>query len=459
MSSTQSKTEEGAPLLEGRVGPTMIRLAVPMVLGLLSIILFQVADTFYVGHLGIAPLAALSFCFPVTFLLISLSIGLSIGTASVIAQAVGRGDTAAVKCLITYGLLLAFVIINVGAVVGYFFLEDIFTLMGATPDLMPLIRDYMDIWLLGVSFLVVSMVGGSALRGMGDTKTQSKIMGLIGVLNIVIDPFLIFGWGPFPRLEIKGAALVTVMVWSLALVVTLVILKRRGLLLSGPFKMGELLKSWKSILHIGLPASLTNMVVPLSGAVMTRILAAFGEGPVAAFGVGTRTEALAVLGILALSAVITPFIGQNWGAGQGARVSEGFDFSVKFSLAWGVAVALLLALFARPVARLFTEEPLVLGFIQSFFYWVPISYVGYGIAVMANATLNALHYPYQATTLILLRSFVFSVPLAYGGSRLGGVQGMFAGIALGNLLSGALSYFWVRRFLRKLGCLNSTVVS
>lgn len=450
MNKSEAQSATPNPLLQGRVGPTMIRLALPMVVGILSIILFQVVDTFYVGRLGTAPLAALSFTFPVTFLLVSLSIGLSIGTSAVIAQAMGRGDHAAVKRFVTYGLLLAFILINLFSFLGYLVADPIFALMGAEPDLIPLIRDYMNIWFLGISFLVISMVGGSALRGMGDTKTQSAIMTLIGILNIIIDPFFIFGWGPFPRLEIQGAALVTVMVWLVAVVITLVVLKKRGFLLLHGWSLSDCLDAWKKILHIGLPAALTNMAVPLSDGVLTRILAGFGEAAVAAFGVGTRIESLAIIGILALSAVITPFIGQNWGAGQKHRVSQGFEFSVKFSLGYALVMALVLAIFAVPVAHLFTEGPKAVRLIQIFLYWVPWSLAPYGVLVMANATLNTLHYPYRATILILLRFFVSTIPLAYLGSLVYGIQGVFVGIALGNLLAGVVAYFWVKRFLGKL---------
>ena len=161
--------ERSARLLTEPVGPTLIRLALPMVVGLAAIILFTVVDTFFVGRLGATPLAAMSFCFPVNFVVYSVTMGIGIGTTSVISRAIGEGDQARVRRLTTHALVLALGTVTLIAGIGLVTMDPIFSAMGADATTLPLIREYMTPWLWGVGLLVIPMVGNSAIRATGDT--------------------------------------------------------------------------------------------------------------------------------------------------------------------------------------------------------------------------------------------------------------------------------------------------
>ena len=446
--SKPSQSNPQSPILEGPVGPTLVKLAIPMTFGILSIVMFNVVDTLYVGHLGSQQLAALSFTFPVVFFVISISIGLSIGLSAVLAKAIGEGNPERVRRLTTHGMLLALLIVLIVALIGLLTMDPVFLAMGAEAQLMPIIKEYMTVWFLGIGMLVIPMVGNGAIRATGDTKTPSWIMVMVGVINIILDPFFIFGIGPFPRLEVTGAALVTVIAWGCSLLVTLWILGKREKMIRIPqAPLRVILQSWKEILHIGGPAILTNMMVPISAGILTRFLAQFGEDPVAAYGVGSRIETIAIIGMLALTSVLTPFIGQNWGAGNHQRVREGTWFSLKFCLVWSLAIYLLIFFLARPLGRAFTGDPEIIQWIQIFLWWVPLTYGGYGISICVNAIFNALHRPLSATLLVILRLFLFTIPLAYLGGRIWGVWGVFLGVGAGNILIGFLSFFWIFRYL------------
>ena len=197
-------------MTEGPVGPSLIRLAIPMIFGLVSIMLFNLVDTFYISLIGVRELVAISFTFPVTFTLMSFSFGIGIGAAAVISRAIGEGDQHRVQRLTTDSLLLVALIIICVAGLSFFALDSIFTLMGASTESLPLIKQYMIPWLSGVVFVVIPIVGNSAIRATGDTKTPSWIMIIAAGVNAVLDPLLIFGYGPFPELGIQGAAIATV---------------------------------------------------------------------------------------------------------------------------------------------------------------------------------------------------------------------------------------------------------
>ena len=437
-----------AKLLQGPVGKTLTSLAIPMAFGIVSIILFTVVDTVYIGRLGAEPLAAMGFTFPISYIVMSIAMGLSVGTSSTIARAIGEGHQLRVQRLATDGLGLAFLIVTCFSLIGLTNLNTIFSLMGAKGEILELISDYMIPWCLGVGLLVIPMVGNGAIRATGDTKTPATIMIIAGIVNIVLDPFLIFGIGPFPRLELQGAALATVFSWAMAFTASLWILgKREGMIRLPIFDPKHSFDSWKRILYIGIPAAGTNMMEPLSMAVITRMISEYGEESVAAFGVGGRLEALSLIGLWALSTAITPFIGQNFGAGNYDRIRAALRFGVKFSLIWGGAAFTVLYLLSGIIAPIFNDNKAVIASIVLFLQIIPISYAMYGISALVNSMFNALGKPLQASLVIILHLFVFVLPLAYLGSKVYGLKGIFIGIAVGNAVVGIIAYLMAQKFL------------
>lgn len=432
-------------LLVDPIPQTLRQLAYPMMLGIVSIMLFNIVDTFYIGQLGAKELTALSFTFPVVLTIMSLSHGLGLGTSATVARAIGQGDRDQVQQLTLHGLLLAFCLVMLVSLLGLFTIEPLFKLLGAESELLPLIREYMQIWYPAVGFIVIPMVGNSAIRATGDTRTPSRIMLVAAGTNILLDPLLIFGMGPFPRLEITGAALATLLSYSLTLAASLwVLIRRERMLVIRWYGWASLWQSWRQILHIGLPAAGVQMLLPLTTAILTRLLSSFGNAAVAAFGVGTRLESLATIGILAMASVLVPFLGQNAGAQLMERVRDGFRYSIRFSLLWGIAAWLLLLSLSPYIAVVFTEDLATQELIQQFLWWVPLSYGALGVLQQASATCNALRRPWRSTTLAVVRLCGLVLPLAWLGAYWQGVQGVWWGIVLGNLCSGLLAWWWIR---------------
>ena len=449
--NNQKSEVNKAKLLQGPVGKTLISLATPMAFGIVAIILFTVVDTFYVGRLGTEPLAAMGFTFPISYIVMSIAMGLSVGTSSTIARAIGEGHQLKVQRLATDGLGLAFLIVTCFSLLGLTNLNTIFSMIGAKGEILELISDYMIPWCLGVGLLVIPMVGNGAIRATGDTKTPATIMIIAGIVNIVLDPFLIFGIGPFPRLELQGAALATVISWGVTFTASLWILgKREGMIRMPIFDPKHSFDSWRQILHIGIPAAGTNMMEPLSMAVITRMISGYGKEAVAAFGVGGRLEALSLIGIWALSMAMTPFVGQNFGAGNSDRIRGALRFGLRFSLVWGGVVFAVLYLLSGIIAPIFNDDKAVITSVILFLQIIPISYAMYGISTLVNSTFNALGKPLQASLVIILHLFVFVLPLAYLGSKVYGLKGIFVGIAVGNAVVGIIAYLMVQKFLLRI---------
>ena len=445
MPKNQSNKHQAKDMLEGMVGPTLLRLTLPMMLGLLSILLINLVDTFYIGQLGLIELAAVSFTFPVVFVVWSIAFGIGIGTSSVVARAIGQGNHTEVKTLTTASLYLTFFVVAIVGLIGIITIEPVFKALGASSEMLPFIRDYMIIWFLGYPLVALPMVGNNAIRATGDSKTPSMVMMGIAIVNAILDPFFIFGIGPFPMMGVKGAAVATVISYFFALVAGFWVLgKREKMLEIGLPSWEKLFSSWKPILYIATPAALANVLAPLTGAILTRIVASYGADAVAAFGIGTRLEALAMLGVMALTALLTPFIAQNLGARNMNRIREALTYSSKFSYVWGLAATLLLAVTAYPIASIFSDNDGVQFLTRAYLWIIPISFGFFGLSMIASSVCNALNRPIESFAIQIFRLFILIVPLAMIGSWQFGMLGVFGGIFVGNVLSGVVAIAWVR---------------
>ncbi len=439
-----------ATLTEGPIGKTLFRLTIPMIFGVLSMVAFNLVDSFFVGRLGKDALAALGFAIPIVLILNAIGMGLSMGAAAVISKAIGEGDKSKVQRLTTDSLVLAVIFASVFVILGLISLEPVFRMLGATPEVMPLIRDYMQIWYVGVIFVIVPFVGNSAIRANGDTRTPAFIMVSMVLLNGILDPILIFGWGPIPAMGMQGAAIATVFARAVSLVLGLYFLKFRDDLLSLKIpSFNNMMESWKGILFIGLPAAATNMVVPFTTALVTGIAAGYGSAAVAALGVAARIDLLAIAVVVALSTILGPFIGQNMGAKKLTRLREGVRLSMLFALLWGLLMLLIMSSLRRYIAPLFNDNEDVIHAIVLYLSIAPLGYAARCVYALGNTALNVLNRPLHASAVTLLMMFGFYIPLAYLGSYLYGLGGVFAAIPIAFTFGGVISYLAVKWALRK----------
>jgi putative MATE family efflux protein len=443
-------------LLHDPVPFILRKMTVPMIYGMILLMSFNLIDTFFVSLLGTKPLAAISFTFPITFTIISLMIGLGIGTSAVIAKYLGAKQLDEARDASMVALLLGAIIVVTVSTLGYFYADPLFHLIGAKPYLLPLIHQYMDTWFLGSIGLIGPMIGNAILRSSGDTKTPSIVMGTAGLINAMLDPLLIFGYGPFPELGLQGAAIATLVSWLVGLTIIIYVLAVQKRLITLTLPSWLLFSTMtKRILHIGLPAAGANMLTPIAASVMTAMIAKYGEAAVAGFGVGSRIESIASIVVLALSMTLPPFISQNFGAGQMVRVLSGYKTSIKFVLFWQLLIYGVLLLLADVIAGAFAKEQAVADVIKLFIWILPLGYGLQGVIILTNSSFNALHKPLTALVLSIIRLFVCYVPLAYLGSLYYGVIGFFVGALFANLIMANISYLTFTRLFQQHDCSSS----
>ncbi|WP_318442433.1 MATE family efflux transporter [Photobacterium leiognathi] len=434
-------------LLSDPIPDALIRLAVPMLFGMIAILMFNLVDTFFISLLGTNALAAVSFTFPVTFGLNCITMGMSVGISTSIGRLLGSGDTQSAARLTTHGLLLAVILMMLGSSLGFFTIDPLFTLMGASPDLLPIIHEYMTVWYIAIPLLVIPMTGNSAIRATGDAKSPAKIMIMAGLINGILDPLLIFGYGPFPELGVKGAAISSGISWAVALTASLYLLHRREKLLTVPV-FRKLKADWQQILQIGAPAGLSNALNPLSSALLMTLLAAQGTASVAAFGAAIRIESILVIGMMALGSSLMPFMAQNLGAKQPERAFKALFTAMRFAILFQLLIFIAMVPLSMPLASLFSQDTTVQAQLWHYLLVVPASYGLQAVCMLLISALNALHKTVNALIWNLLRLFGFMLPSAWIGSLYYGTEGLFIGIAFANIIGGLGAYLYARR-LRK----------
>ncbi|OIQ24498.1 MATE family efflux transporter [uncultured Vibrio sp.] len=437
-------------LLTAPISTVLRQMTIPMTFGMVAILMFNVVDTFFISLLGTQSLAAISFTFPVTFAINCITMGIGIGISTSLARLLGQGQAKQAAYFSTHGLILALLLVSIASFIGLLTIEPLFLALGAEPHLLPLINEYMAVWYFSIPLLVIPMAGNSAIRATGDTKTPAKIMMLAGLLNGVLDPLLIFGFGPFPELGIQGAAISSAFSWFGALLCSLYILIKREKLLSFP-NIASILDDWRQILRIGTPAALSNAMVPLAGAILMILLASHGTVAVAAFGAAQRVESLLILVLMALTSVLTPFMAQNLGANNPARSFGALFVSMRFAIVFQLMIFIMMVPLSVPIADLFSQEQQVQDLLWHYLLVVPFSYGFQGVTMMLIAGLNALHQPLRAFQWGVIRLFVLTLPTAWIGSQFYGVEGLFIGIAIGNIVSGVFSYLYALK-LRRIHC-------
>ena len=423
-----------------------------MVFGIVSLMLLGIVDMYFISLLGTQPLAAAGFVLPITGIVTGVTMGIGMAQSSIMSRLVGEGRMGLGAKFVThaqtFGVLVAIVI----AAIGFVTIGPLFTALGADATTLPLIRDYMVIWYCAAPLLFLTFMGTNAMRAIGDTRKSAIVSAQLALLNLVLDPLFIFGWGPIPGYGIQGAAIATAVAAAVTTITALFILAKQERILDFSWpRWPELRQNWSNLLTIAIPAIGANMMTPLAAAIMTAIIARFGTEAVAGFGVGTRIEAMSLLIVYALSSTLPMFIGQNMGAGKPERAYYALMGCLKFVVILHIAIYLALVLLAPVLAAGFSEDPSVREVIEMFLWMLPASYGAHGIVILVMVSLNVLQRPRIALGVTIIRLAIFYVPLAFVGSLFYGLPGLFMGAALGNVFAAIWTTIIIRRVCREQG--------
>ena len=441
-----AQTQTRGDLTTGPVGQNLRRQATPFALSLVAIFSFDAIDLFFISRLGDAPLAAISFTFPIIWLIYAIAIGFEAAAASCVSRAVGRKDHEQARRLTTDTVILGCLVAFVLCFIGLATIKPVFSLLGATDDLQPIISEYMRTWYWVAPMDIALWTSLAAIRARGNSLLESKIITASALLNLAFDPILIFGLFGFPALGVRGAALATVIATGILLVYTLYHLHFHLRVYANPIApLKKIFESWRHMLVIGIPAVINNAIIPVSNAIVVAMIAAIGVDAVAGFGVAMRIEPIFLIPFYALSAVSSPFFGQNFGSGKFDRLFEARRVLAKISLLLGLGLAVTLVLVSGPLTSLFSESESIRKVAMDYLWIVPVSYGAYGLVMSVNAGFNGMGHPAPGVWISVLRVIIVFLPLAFLGRWLFGLPGLFAASTISNLLMGLVGFTWLGR--------------
>ncbi|WP_255149152.1 MATE family efflux transporter [Halorarius halobius] len=390
------KGQEELELTEGGIAKPLFFLSLPIVVTNLLQTAYNLADTFWLGQYSTEALAAISFAFPMVFLLISLGLGLSVAGSVLVAQNTGAGDERAAEYAASQTVTFSFVAAIVLGIAGYFFVDDLLAFFGASPGVLDAATSYMQIVSLGLPLMFGFFIFISLMRGYGDTITPMLVMLGTVVVNIALDPFLIFGWGVgpltlpfvgwtvgpvvFPELGITGAAYATVFSRGLAMVVGMAIM------LSGTrgvkIRLADMRPDpvyLRKILRIGVPASIEGTGRALSVNLLLIVVGMFPKVVVAGFGIGIRVFSVIFLPAIAVARGVETMAGQNIGADQPDRAEASADFAAKAMFLVLGAAGVLIFLVPEPIVSVFTPDQAVVDVGAEFLRYVALTFGFIGV--------------------------------------------------------------------------------
>jgi putative MATE family efflux protein len=440
-------------LLTRPVGPLLRRLAVPVGIGFFFNTMFNVVDTWYAGRISTEAVAAVSLSFPLFFLIIAVASGISSGATALMGHALGAGkrDEAALYAAqtISFGLIHGLLL----TLAGWLAVPTIFRLLGAHGAYLELAVAYMGTMFSGAVFFVVNQAHNAILNASGDTKSFRNFLILAFLLNLVYDPWFIYGGFGIPPLGLAGIAWGTVAIQALGSVY----LHRRavatGLLGElGPAGYSPRLAIFRDLAGQGFPASLTMLTVAIGVFVITWYVGKFGHEAMAAYGIATRIEQTALLPVMGLNVATLTMVAQN----AGARLYHRVRMTVRTALGSGLSLmsggSLLAFLLAEPLMGLFTRDRGVVAIGAGYLQIAAFVFPAYVILYLNSFALQGLQRPRFALLLGMFRQFLAPVPVFWLLSVwLGwGVSGVWWGILLINWLATALSLLYVRHTLAEL---------
>ncbi|WP_232688641.1 MATE family efflux transporter [Halobacterium zhouii] len=461
------KGPEELELTSGSIAKPLLYLSLPIVITNLFQTAYNIADTFWLGQYSTDALAAITFAFPMVFLLIALALGISVAGSVLVAQYVGADEEERAEYAASQTVAFAAVAAVVLGAIGFVFVDEFLVLLGASADVTPLATSYMQVYSVGLVAVFGFAVFVSLMRGYGDTVTPMLVMFGSVVLNILLDPLLIFGFDQNPLfgylglrgLEsqlfaltgytgsgIEGAAIATVFSRLLALVVGLVIMFQgtRGVRIRLS-QMKPDADYARRLLDIGVPASIEGTARALSVNLLLVVVALFPDTVAAAYGIGTRVFSVIFLPAIAFSQGVETMTGQNIGAGKLDRAEYANHYGAKVMLGALTAFGAVVFLAAHPIAAVFTQNPEVAAIGAEFLRYAALTFGFIGVMRSYSGGFRGAGQTLIAAVISIAMLGFIRLPIAWVGAHRLGVEGLWIAFAVSNVLGGVISYVWFER--------------
>lgn len=425
-------------LLEGPILRSLLTLAVPIVLANILQAGYQIIDAFWVGRLGAAAVAAVSISFPVMFLMIAVGAGLSIAGSTLIAQYVGAKNREMVSHVAAQTLLMVVIISVVLGTIGYIATPGLLTLMGVPPDVYPGALGFMRVSFIALIFNFTFFVFQAIMRGIGNATLPIYIVLGTVLLNFILDPLFIFGWGPIAAYGVMGAALATLGTQSIAAIIGIAVLRlgKNGIHVRRRDFIPDL-EYIKRAFFLGFPASIEQSARALGLTVMTFLITSFGTLAIAAYGVGSTILQVAMIPAMGLSMAVSTLVGQNIGAGNTDRAARIGRLGAWLGFWVLSGMGIIVFIFAPQFIWFFVpNDPSVIAAGAVFLRTMALAWGFMGVQLALTGVLRASGNMVITMVLTLVSQWVLQFPLAYVLSEHTalGVHGIWWAFPVSNII-------------------------
>lgn len=424
-------------------------LALPVMGGMSIHTLYSIADMFFIGKVSADSLAAISFNMPLFFFVIALMIGIGSGVTALLARYIGKGDKSSGEQVAQHGIIIGITISTIFSLIGSFFGYELLGLIGVPEKIIPLAWAYLQVLSLGLPFLVLSNSFNAILAGTGDTKFPMKMMAMGTFLNILLDPLFIF----VLEQGLRGAAIATLIsqatvfsVFSLMLFIK----KKSDLDLS--WKGFSFKKNiFRDIFKIGIPASISLLIMAFGSLVFNKILVGFSSGAVAAYQVASRIDMFLLLPIMAIASGLVTMVGMFSGAGEFEKLRKIIFYGMTRAIFITSVSSVVIYIFANEISSFFTTDKEIREIAVSYFRTMAFAYPLVAVAITSSRSLQGLGRGIPMLIITSVRVLLVSAPLSvYFVFYLGKpIQWVWYSIVLSVIVSASLAFSWINRSLKK----------
>lgn len=432
---------------KGGINSAIWALGVPMTLEMAMFSLYQVTDLYWVGKLGSAALAAVAIAMTVRWVVNSLSMGLGVGGLAIVARRIGARQQQAADHATAQTVVISLVFSLLISLLGWVTMKPMLRILGAGPDVLPLGLEFLRVTYLGMWAIVMVPIINSLFRGAGDANLALWALTFANVLNVIIEPFLVLGWGPVPRLGITGAALSTVLAQAAGLVLQLWILSsgRARIRIHGRDLRPDL-SIMKQVLTIGTPSTVQMMLRAGSRVTLLGLVGLFGTLALAGYGVANRILLIAFIPGFGMGNAAATLVGQNLGAQQPKRAAKSAWLIAGYNVVFMAGFAIFAYVLASPLIAFFDPTPAVVQYGAIGLRIVGVSYIFSAMGVVMARGLDGAGDTVPAMTINLLSLWAIQIPVAYVLAKGGlAANGIWVGIAVGNIANGLIMTYWFYR--------------
>ena len=446
-------------LLKDNIPKLVRKLAVPAMIGTLFQTLYNVVDTFFAGKISPEALSALSKSFPIYFIIIATSIGVTVAGTSLIGNSIGEKDNKKTlnyfSHIIYYGILISIFI----TFLGLYFSEQVFFLMGSTEEVASLGLEYTNIIYAG-SFLFILVVSlNSLLHAEGDTKTYRNVLVLSFLLNVILNPILIFGFLFIPAFGVKGIGIATIISQLVSFLIILfkVLKNERVRNITNEYLVPKFL-FFKNIFFQSMPISVSICGYALAAAIIFTYVGQSGEYAVAGYGVGTRIEQVVLLPILGINTAIISIIAQNYGANNLIRIKETYFTAIKYAFIIMITAGTLVFLSASVITSFFSSDPEVIEYGKRYLKISAFVLPAYPVFFLSNGFFMALKKSENAMISNFFRNVLNPIAVFYIAKYINASFETFFWLWVGINWFFSISYFFIIIYYFKLKLNKSSTV-